>query len=245
MIAEALLYLRSFPATPAAFRRHLPEAVGLWARGRRQRRAWAPHLEHCRSLIETIALEMAPRRTVAILGSGPCFDLPLETLARSFSHVLLIDQAHLASLTPRLRPHANVERIWRDLAPPGERRPLAFLNDIDGLDWVISLNLLSQLARAAPEGDEIVAINAHLIGLAALPCRVTLITDTAYRVLARDDALIEEFDLMHGRKLPTPATHWSWEVAPIGEEGADRHRIHSVCAWPDWHAAIGTNGFIR
>src|SRR5690606_34576613 len=39
MLAEGIVYLLSLRQTPPAFRRHLVDAVGLWARGRRQARA--------------------------------------------------------------------------------------------------------------------------------------------------------------------------------------------------------------
>ncbi|HHY48930.1 MAG TPA: hypothetical protein GYA10_04200, partial [Alphaproteobacteria bacterium] len=102
MLAEALVCLWSLPGTPAGFRRYLPEAVGLWARGRRQAAAWAPHLARTRETIERTIETIAPRRMVAVLGSGPLFDVPLEALARSFAKVRLIDRAHLATLEERL-----------------------------------------------------------------------------------------------------------------------------------------------
>ena len=245
MLAESLLYLRSFRGTPPDFRAHLSDAIGLWARGRRQQNAWKPHLERCRSVIETAIGQIPSRRTVAVLGSGPCFDLPLTALARAFERVVLIDQAHLASLGRQLASHRNVERMWRDLAPLGDIRPLDFLREIDGLDWVISLNLLSQLGRAAPEGEERTIIDDHLAGLSTLPCRGTLLTDTFYRVTDRSGAVLEEMDLMHGRQLPRPTEQWDWDVAPLGEEGSRTRRVHTVAAWPAWPRAAGTNGFIR
>ena len=59
---------------------------------------------------------------VAVLGAGPLFDVPVEMLARSFQRVLLIDIAHLWPARRRIAQLHNVETIWRDLAPPGERR---------------------------------------------------------------------------------------------------------------------------
>jgi hypothetical protein len=234
MLAESLVYARSFWRTPRQFRPYLVDAVGLWARGERQFRAWTPHLNKTRAVLDTGIDDIAPRRRVAVLGAGPLFDVPLESLARTFGEVLLIDVAHLATATARARPYGNVVRIWRDLAPPGEPRPLAFLNAIENLDWVISLNLLSQLGRAAPEDGERQVIDAHLDGLSALEMPVTLITDIDYRVFDRAGTLLEEADLRHGRALPPPESRWLWEVAPFGEEHRDRRRIHSVAAYPDW-----------
>lgn len=234
-LAQNLIYLRSYRRTPAAFRPDLIGAIGLWARGQRQFRAWTPHLNKTLAVIDTTIDDIASRRTVAVLGSGPLFDVPVESLARTFERVLLIDIAHLSTIDRRIDRYANVERFWRDLAPLGEPDPLAFLGDISGLDWVISVNLLSQIGRAAPEGTERAAIDAHLDGLAALDLPVTLITDVDYRVFDRAGTLLEEMDLMHGRHLPFPESRWLWEVAPFGEEAADTRRIHTVHAYADWH----------
>lgn len=234
-IAQNLIYLRSYRRTPAAFRPYLIDAIGLWARGQRQFRAWTPHLNKTLAVLDTTIDDIASRRTVAVLGSGPLFDVPVESLARTFERVLLVDVAHLSTIDRRIDRYANVERVWRDLALEGDPDPLAFLRDVPGLDWVISVNLLSQIARAAPDGAERATIDAHLRGLAGLDLPVTLITDVDYRVFDRAGTLLEEMDLMHGRQLPFPESRWLWEVAPFGEEAADTRRIHTVQAYVDWH----------
>lgn len=236
MLAEGLIYLRSYRRTPAAFRRYLVEAIGLWARGQRQFRAWTPHLNKTLAVLDTTIDDIASRRTVVVLGAGPLFDVPVESLARTFRRVLLVDLAHLSTSDKRLRRYSNVERQWRDLAPGGDSRPLAFLDDIADLDWVISVNLLSQIGRAAPEGEERATIDTHLSELSRLAVPVTLVTDVDYRVFDKHGALLEEADMMHGRPMPLPESRWLWEVAPFGEEALDTRRIHTVFAYPDWHA---------
>ena len=237
MLAESVIYLLSYRRTPPALRRHLVEAIGLWARGKRQAHAWAPHLERTRAVIEAAMADGPGRRTVAVLGAGPLFDVPVEVLAEKFERVLLIDIAHLWPAHRRIAPLRNVETIWRDLAPPGEPAPLAFLNSIPDLDWVISLNLVSQLAHTAPEGDEAALVDRHLGGLDALPMPVTLVTDTKYRIVDRTGREAETFDLLYGRALPAAAETWTWDVAPFGEEAPNTQRVHTVAAYPDWHAA--------
>jgi len=237
MLAEAIVYCLSYGGTPPAFRRHLADAVGLWARGRRQRRAWAPHIERTQALIEGAMADVPGRRTVAVLGAGPLFDIPLERLAASFERVVLLDIAHLWPARRRIARFGNVDAAWRDLAPAGEPAPLAFLNGIPGLDWVISVNLVSQLAHVAREGDEAAVVDRHLGGLDALPVPVTLVTDVSYRLLDRQGAAVESFDLLYGRRLPPSALSWQWEVAPFGEESAGTRRVHEVVAYAGWHAA--------
>jgi hypothetical protein len=238
MFAEAFVYLRSLPATPAGFRKNLYEAVGLWARGRRQAAAWAPHIANTRGLIDPAIDDFAVRRTVVVLGSGPLFDVPLEALARTFSMVILVDHAHLATTDARVGRYDNVVREWRDLSAATQVGPLAFLNDIPDLDWVISVNLVSQLARAAPAGREREVVDAHLDGLAALTCRTTLVTDVDYRITDNAGSVLENADLLYGRATPRPDLTWKWEVAPFGEESPDRRRVHAVSAWLDWRKAV-------
>lgn len=237
MLAEFLVYLRSLPAAPPAFRRHLPEAIGLWSRGVRQARAWVPHISNTRGLIDTAIDDFPQRRAVAVLGSGPLFDLPLESLARTFGRVHLVDRAHLSTIRTRTRRYGNIELHWRDLSAAATPRPLAFLRDMAELDWVISTNLLSQLARAAPEGRQRAVVESHLEELAANPGRATLITDVGYRVVDRAGTVIEEADMMFGVEMPQPDLSWKWEVAPIGEESGETRRVHQVSAWLDWRAA--------
>jgi hypothetical protein len=237
MLAEALVYLRSLAATPRGYRRYLGEAVGLWARGVRQNDAWMPHIAETRDLLDTTIDDIGSRRTVAVLGSGPLFDIPVESLARTFSTVLLVDRAHLNTIEERTRRYENIQREWRDLSSATTNDPLRFLGAIENLDWVISVNLLSQLARAAPEGHERGVVEHHLKGLAALPCPVTLITDTDYRVVDRSGMIREEQDLMYGHPMPRPDETWKWEVAPFGEESSETRRVHQVDAWYDWRKA--------
>jgi hypothetical protein len=234
MLAELAVYLRSLGRTPAEFRPHLRDAVGLWARGTRQSRAWAPHLAKARGFIDTAIDELHSRRTVVVLGSGPLFDIPLEALARNFARVVLVDLVHLATTDARVSRYGNIERQWRDLSGPDG---LAFLASIADLDWVISSCLVSQLARAAAEGTERAIVDAHLDGLAALPCPVTLVTDLDYRVFNRHGVVRDSADLLFGREVPRSGIRWKWEVAPFGEEERDSRRVHYVAAWADWRRA--------
>lgn len=236
MLAELSVYAASYRTTPPTFRRHLGEAVGLWARGQRQTRAWAPHLANSRGLIDTSIDDLTSRRTVVVLGSGPLFDLPVESLARTFRRVILVDRIHLSTIDKRVDRYANVERDWRDLSTADNPEALGFLDAIDDLDWVVSLSLVSQLARRAP-GTERRVVDAHLDKLAGLHCPATLVTDLDYRVFNRHGVMLDTADLLHGRPVPRSGLRWKWEVAPFGEEGRHTRRVHSVAAWPDWRQA--------
>ncbi|MDP3314983.1 MAG: hypothetical protein Q8M47_02840 [Devosia sp.] len=237
MLAELAVYAASYRRTPPAFRPHLRPAIGYWARGARQARAWAPHLANTRGLLDTTIDDHPVRRTVVVLGSGALFDLPLESLARTFEHVLLVDRVHLSSIDARIARYSNVRLAWRDLSTAADPAALDFLRDIEGLDWVISANVLSAMASAAEPAMARRVVDSHLGSLAALPCPVTLITDLDYRVLNRHGVIVDSADLLHGYPMPRSGLRWKWEVAPFREEARDTRRVHYVAAWPDWRMA--------
>lgn len=237
MLAELLVYAASHGATPPAFRPYLPDAVRRWKQGERQARAWAPHLAKARGLIDSTIDDIASRRTVVVLGSGPLFDIPLESLARTFSRVVLVDRAHLSSIAPRLRPYRNIEQQWRNLAAPPDAAPLQFLASIPDLDWVISSCHVSRLAGLSEAGQQRLAVDYHLDALSALACPVTLITELDYRVFNRHGVLLEQADLLFGREVPRHGLRWKWEVAPFREKDRHTRRVHWVAAWPDWRNA--------
>ncbi len=237
MLTELTVPARTYLATPPEFRRHVPQALGYWWRGERRRKAWAPHMSNARGLIDTGIDDLATRRTVVVLGSGPLFDIPLESLARTFARVVLVDRVHPASIRPRLGRYRNIDPIHRDLSPAAGADPLAFLETIADLDWVISANLLGAIADAAPAGMARQVVDSHLDGLARLRCTATLIADLDYRVVNRHGVVRESGDLLHGREVPRSGLRWKWEVAPFGADHRHLRRVHSVAAWPDWRQA--------
>ncbi len=237
MLAELAVYAASFRRTPPAFRPHLRAAARDWARGVRQTRAWAPHLANTRGLLDTTIDDFPVRRKVVVLGSGALFDLPIESLARTFEHVILVDRVHLSSIDARIARYGNVRTEWRDLSTAADPRALDFLHALDGLDWVISANVLSEMASAAGSASARRVVDDHLGALAALPCPATLITDLDYRVLNRHGIILDSADLLHGYPMPRSGLRWKWEVAPFREEARDTRRVHYVAAWPDWRMA--------
>lgn len=235
MLAELRVHAASRRITPPAFQPYLADAVRYWSRGERQRRAWAPHLANARGLLDTSIDDFPVRRTVVVLGSGPLFELPLESLARTFERVVLVDRAHLRTIQPRLRRYDNIELQWRDLVADAAL-DLAFLAEVERLDWVISANLIGEMAAAAQERSHSV-VARHLAALAALPCPATLITDIDYRVFNRHGVVLDSADLTQGHALPRSGLRWKWEVAPFGEEHRHTRRVHTVSAWADWRVA--------
>lgn len=234
MLAQLAVYAASYRRTPGPFRPYLASATAYWARGVRQTRAWAPHLANARGLLDTTIDDFAVRRTVVVLGSGPLFELPIESLARTFERVVLVDRIHLSSLGKRIGRYGNITLDWRDLSPDGA---LEFLGDIADLDWVISANLVGEMAAAAAPSQARRIVDHHLDTLAALPCPATLITDLDFRVLNRHGVILDSADLLHGYPMPRSGLRWKWEVAPFREEARHTRRVHYVAAWPDWRMA--------
>jgi hypothetical protein len=268
MLAEFAVYL----TTPAgrSVRRSgaLRDAVSLWARGRRCRTAWMDHEARTKAAFHRAIEGVAGRGTVVVLGSGMLRDVPIERLAAEFARVVLVDIVHLSPvrLALRLSGARNVELMTRDLSGydellqrarigaatgqdeiGGRLDPLGFVRRMDGVDLVLSANLLSQIGVGAearmrrPDGgavfmpDDTVArlISAHLDSLAALPCRTCLVTDVSYVVRDREGGVVESRDLMHGVEPPDADAEWDWPVAPFGEEGRDTERVHHVIAVQD------------
>lgn len=231
MLTELAQLGRTYRATPAAFRPHVPDAHRYWAQGERRRKAWAPHMSNARGLIDTGIDDFASRDTVVVLGSGPLFDIPLESLARTFRSVILVDRVHPAAITARIARYRNVNLLHRDLAGG---TGLAFLEEIEGLQWVISAGLVADLGAAAPPELARATVDGHLDGLAALPCPATVIADLDYRVINRHGVVRESGDLLLGRDVPRGGLRWKWEVAPFRSAHRHLRRVHSVAAWPDW-----------
>lgn len=237
------------------------ESVALWARGRRQHRAWAEHHEHCRALVAGVVADLPRRRTVAVLGSGLLRDIPLSLLRERFERVLLIDAVHLPQVRLAAAFQPNVRLVTRDLSGvlgwlegkrDGRVDPVADLVADVTLDLVISANLMSQLgwpvadwlddnpARAAalPSDLPTRCIAWHRDDLARFPRRVVLLTDVEMVERDRSGTAVEHFDLMRGTVLPPQDESWDWCVAPFGEAVADRETVHSVHGWRDFGAAI-------
>lgn len=220
-------------------------AVGLWSRGMRCRKAWEPHLIRTKTAIESVISDLRHHKTVAVLGSGSLFDVPLYTLSDEFDQVVLVDLVHLFPVYFQRWARGNVKLISRDLSSAAaiqsgkpDQDPMQFLHEMKGLDLVISVNLLSQLGHGAPAGLERDVIHAHLESLARFERRVVLITDVAFEVLDRAGKVVERFDLLYGQKLPKPDKKWTWTVCPFGEEAKDTERVHTVHFYSDFGKAM-------
>lgn len=264
MLIEWLHYLTTPVPWPSRRLGYLRESIALRSRSRRCRTAWAAHLSAARRAILDSCGDLPARRTAVVLGSGQLDDVPLRELAALFRTVVLVDAVHLWPARLRAARHRNVRLITADLSGTGawllDRRsewsdPLPEMLG-EGVDFVVSANLLSQLpilpidrfedrAEAVPPALGRRIVEAHLAGLNragsngegsnGAPARVCLITDVEQTTEDREGGVVERLDLLHGVALPRPDR--TWELAPFGECGRHRRLRHRVHAYLDWHAS--------
>ena len=249
MLTEAIQYAATSLVMPKEFRPFIRSSVSLWSRAGRCAKDWAAHEENCKAFIRETMAGMRERRTCVVLGSGLLRDVPIDDLAAKFDTVVLVDLVHLASVRMRLKAQRfrNVRLILRDISGFDDAvagrvaEPLSFLRQVPYLDLVVSANILSQIgvgskrrleAEDNPARYDILErlVRAHLDGLAALPCKTALITDTAYRVADRKSRMLEEADLLCGVPVPAAKRAWTWPVAPYGELSKDYQAVHDVIA---------------
>lgn len=251
MLTEALTWLLT-PASATARRTGLlAESIAISARYRRCRAAWADHLANSRSILATSAERSARRRTAIVLGSGPLLDVPLDRLAARFDQVWLVDIVQPWTSRLRAARFRNVRLIELDVTaclarmPDAPPRPDLFL-DRDTVDWVASVNLLSQLARAPqswlrahrPElGEAAIArygdglIERHLEWLERFSAPVCLLTDIEQTRLDANGQPLEYRDLRPFLETWRLEDSWRWDIAPPGELADGQSAFHRVAAF--------------
>lgn len=244
MIREALEWLAT-PA-PRAWRDlgYLTETIAIAARHRRCRTAWAGHLGRSRQAILDAAQDAPGRRTAVVLGSGPLLDVPLAELAGMFAKVILVDALHPLNARWRARRYGNVELVSADLTGtlealyrwqvhdplPEPRTPEVLRRD--DVDFVVSLNLLSQLGvlpvewiekRAGVPGPAIAEAyaatltRAHLADLASCRARTCLVADVEWWQQKPDGTVVERASTIYEVPPPPASQEWAWAIAPAPE----------------------------
>lgn len=258
------------PASPTARRLgFVAESVALGARHRRQRRAWAAHVQAARRFVLDAAGAAPDGRPhggrALVAGSGRLIEVPLAELAARFDAVVLADLVHPRAVRRQARRFANVTLAEVDLTgvldavaagtlpPPTPAPP-----DLGRFDFAVSCNLLSQLpvlplerlaryglpedARAAFAGA---LLRAHLDWLRRSAAVAALFTDAESRWLEHGGAggrAVARDDSLWGVPMPPPDLTWSWDIAPRGEEDRHLDLRHTVAAWRNLNAGGGGSG---
>jgi hypothetical protein len=247
MLAEMLLYRCMRTEKWVERIGYRAGAVRLWSRFGRCKRLWAPHLANTRNFVAEAADAAPGRRTALVFGSGLLADLPLDHLASRFARVDLVDIVHLPTTRWRTRRYPNVRHIVCDLTGVGAGLVAGDLPepqsdfglDDPSVDFVVSLNLVSQLPLAASEWLEekrgwseslcdayaarIVA--AHLAHLRRFAGSVCLVGDAERRFFDRNGVETDRQDAWFGVAPPPADAAWDWDLAPLGEIS----REYSVC----------------
>ena len=259
MLREAFEYLTT-PCPPVARRfGYLAEAVALGARYRRQRRAWAPHVEACRRFVAEAAARAPKGGRAMVAGSGLLIEVPLHELAERFDEVVLVDVVHARSARRKAGRFSNVRLVGLDVT--GVLEPLATrLKDGGALPspnppdmpgerfaFAVSCNLLSQLPvmpldaieRRVPHISDAERAafarslaESHLAWLARSAHTAALFTDVEGRWL-KGGQVVERDETTWGVPLPAPDRSWDWDIAPAPEDDRTRDLRHTVGAWFD------------
>jgi hypothetical protein len=257
VILELIEYLTTPCSWTARKLGYLNGQLGIKVRHRQCRRAWKGHLERTRQVIRSAILECPKRRKAVVLGSGLLLDVPLADLAATFEEVVLVDVVHPLSVHLTKLWYRNVKLVRADIsataselariandpaAPLPRAQPTLFCDD-PRVDFVVSVNLLSQLPyvpshyleqKSRPEA-EIDAyardlIESHLDYLERLPGVVTLITDVEKWKVDREGTVVERFDILYGASLRWPAVEWTWEHVPLKHVSPEYAYHRRVCA---------------
>lgn len=257
MIREWLTYLTT--PCPQPYRRmgFLRECVGIESRYRRNRDAWAPHLERSRNLILAAAERCETRDTVLVFGAGLLHDVPLSALLGRFDRIILADLLFMGPARRAARSNPRLELVTLDVTASlgaladGRKEisePTAYLDD-PSISLVVSANVLSQLSivpnecledrfgqtEEASEGLGRKLVRAHLDYLASFACPAALITDEARIVRDRAGAEMATVSALHDVPLPEGGESWNWDICPLGEidrEHSVTHRVRGYSAFP-------------
>ncbi|HEX5364406.1 MAG TPA: hypothetical protein VFW59_09045 [Gallionella sp.] len=255
MLTEWLTYLTTDCSPSARELGYLRESIGIRSRYRRCKAAWQPHLKHSRAALLESLHACNDFRTALVFGSGLLLDIPLTELAARFERVYLVDVVHLPEVRRIARRHANVQCVSHDITGFMEHRealspdrldlppPQRFLDD-PSIDWVASVNLVSQLPllpqdwlrQRFPELDETTLdawgtrlMRQHLDYLRAFAAPVCLLADREQTIHAREGEVLEQIDFTARLGLAdSPMRQWRWDIAPPGEIAPDTGSYHLV-----------------
>ncbi len=237
---------------------YLRESIAIRSRYRRCKTAWQPHLESSQAALLESLHACSDFRTALVFGSGLLLDIPLSELASRFENVWLVDLIHLPEVRRAARRYANVRCLSCDITgfleqmealspnnlnlPP----PASFL-DNPTVDWVASVNLLSQLPllpldwlrKRFPGIDEVMLeewstqlMRQHLDYLAAFAAPTCLLADMEQTTYEQNGEVIEHADFAAKLDFEHQAfAQWRWDIAPPGEIASGIGRFHRVAAY--------------
>lgn len=238
---------------------YLAQSVSLGARYRRQKKAWAPHVENCRRFILDAMAQAPAGGSALVLGSGRLIEIPLAALAEHFGEVVLLDMTQPLIVRRLARRFSNVRWEIGDatgalaalsatltnggpLPDPAQAPPLSARR----YDFALSANLASQLPllpdeaieRRRPDIDDKTRqafgralIENHFRRLRATADVAAIYTDVESRWTDAAGREAERDDTTWGAVLPPPDRRWEWLIAPAPEAEKLYDLRHHVAAW--------------
>jgi hypothetical protein len=220
-------------------------SVALKHRYKRCHRAWLPHLENCRALINEAVLKLPRHDHLVILGSAHLHEIPKNLLEKTFKRVTLVDLVHPLAVRRWARRFAHIELVEMDVT--GFLARMENFDDAEELlkavqeapapfhftaDLIVSSNLMSQLHLIALEflakkkmraGEDFndrlgqAFSEKHLNALALCEGAVLIYGDreTIYRDPAGKQTYRGQFKIS---TVPFRfVKKWTWPIAPLGE----------------------------
>jgi len=139
---------------------YVSDQNGIRNRYLRESGNWRSHLQNTRDFIIEAARQAVQHRSVAVLGSGWLYDVPLDELSQMFDEVVLVDIVHPEPVRIKAKRLPNVKFVEADLtggAVQQAMRAKTFAQfadwlpsakqalDFSDFDLVVSVNLLNQL----------------------------------------------------------------------------------------------------
>lgn len=259
-----LEYIESLLVSAPKWARHMGyvrEAIAIEARAKRCKANWASHQNNTKAAILEAVETRDQNRTVLLVGSGACLDVPLAELAQIFERVVLVDVVH-----PRKSKRHGLDNVVQvDLDITGHMATLCsdpgilpdvisptFYHDFPDIDFVLSVNVASQLpvmplqylakmtGRKLSHDDDVLdsfskdIIAAHFRWLSGFKCPAALICDRAWERLDLSGKLLVSDDPLYELNMIMPAKEWYWDVAPAKEIGANYARRNRVGYWSNF-----------
>lgn len=224
----------------AAARRagYVRDQLGIRNRFLRESGNWKSHIDNTRSFIIASAGRVPEKRSVAVLGSGWLYDVPLDELSQMFGRVTLVDIVHPEPVKIRAARMPNVQLVTADLtggAVQQAMRSPSFRDfsewlptavpaiNLDDFDLVVSVNLLNQLdillcdylhKRFKVDDSELMNVRKmvqqnHINWLPA--GRTCLITDYRQIDIPLDGSQKKETQLVYADLSQMPSNaEWEW-----------------------------------
>ena len=243
MIFEWFEYMKTTCPKHLRAMGYLKELIGIQSRYKRNRSAWATHLENSQWAVLKAGERCLHKRRVLIIGTGLWHDVPVEALCASFESVVFADILHLPKIIRKARHYPNLSLVGFDVTGLAERLYQAVKVHDDPLtltphpyqdtdfDLVVSLNVWSQLPvllddflsnhtkMAESDIDSFCRkiLADHLTFLCRFSGQKCLIADDR-REAVNGQTVIETVDTLRGIPFPPHDEEWTWNLAPKPEQ---------------------------